>query len=110
MVHPGFSPQPGTSLHIPGKEKGWSRRPEGLGGILPMEKKKKGWSLVSASGSALTSLSLHVYKWREGVRFPLAVSTHWVFFLAPWFAYLLTGLLLVSSIRRWRKQKSCQYH
>lgn len=40
MVHPGFSPQPGTSLHIPGKEKGWSRRPGGLGEILPMEKKK----------------------------------------------------------------------
>lgn len=41
MVHPGFSPQPGTSLHIPGKEKGWSRRPGGLGEILPMEKKKR---------------------------------------------------------------------
>ena len=30
MVHPGFSPQPGTSLHIPGKEKGWNGRLEGF--------------------------------------------------------------------------------
>lgn len=102
MVHPGVSPQPGTSLHIPGKGKGWSRRPGGFRGNSS-HGKTKGWSLVLASGSAFTSHWLPFYKWREGVWcvpcFPLAISAHWVFFLAPWFAYLLTGLLLVSSVR-----------
>ena len=65
MVHPGFSPQPGTSLHIPGKEKGWNRRPGGFRGNSS-HGKTKGWSLVSASGSALTSHSLHVYNGGRG--------------------------------------------